>query len=89
MCHTAAEWTCELVHDDIDHFPMRYFGIGILSINCIKVVLDWTSLPEFENLQVCPIRAVMVSIISIDTSQYFSTRSVLILVSLPPGLSFS
>ena len=63
VCHTAAEWTCEFVDNDIDHCPIRYFGVGVQSINFVKVILDWASLPEFMNLQVCTICAVMVSII--------------------------
>ena len=63
VCHTAAEGTCELVTDDIDHCPIRYFGVGVQSINVIKITVDWSSLPEFVNLQVCPICQVMVSVI--------------------------
>ena len=72
VCHTAAEGTCELVDNDIDHCPIWYFGVGVQSINFIKIVLDWASLPDFVNLQVCPICAVMVSIIQFDPSLYFS-----------------
>ena len=53
MYHTAAEGTCKLVDNDIDHCPVWYFGIGVQSINLIEVVLDWSSLPEFVYLQVC------------------------------------
>ena len=63
VCHTAAEGTCELVDNDIDHCPIRYFGIGVQSIDLIEVILDGSSLPEFMYLQVCTICLVMVSII--------------------------
>ena len=63
VCHTAAEGTCELVDNDIDHCPVWYVGIVVQSINLIEVVLDWYRLPEFVYLQVCPIGAVMVSIV--------------------------
>ena len=63
MCHTAAEGTCEIVDNDIDHCPLQDFGVGIQSINFVKVILDLASLPEFMNLQLCPICAVMVSIV--------------------------
>ena len=63
VCHTAAAGTCELVDDDIDHCPVRYFVVAVQSIKFVKVILDWASLPEFMNLQVCPICAVMVSIV--------------------------
>ena len=63
MCHTAAEGTCELVDDDIDNCTIRYFRIGVQSIDLIEVILDGSSLPEFMYLQVCPICAGMVSII--------------------------
>ena len=63
MCHTGAEGTCELVDDDIDHCPVWYFGIGVQSINLIEVVLNWSRLRKLVYLQVCPIGAVMVSIV--------------------------
>ena len=63
VCHTVAEGTCELVDNDIDHCPIRYVGVGVQSINFIKIILYWTSLPKFVNPQVCSICAVMVSII--------------------------
>ena len=63
VCHTAAERPCELVDNDIDYCPIWYFGVGVQSTNFVKVILDWASLPEFMNLQVCTICAVMVSII--------------------------
>ena len=63
VCHTAAEGTCELVDNDIDHCPIRYLVVGVQSINFIKIILDLASLPEFVNLQVCPVRTVLVCII--------------------------
>ena len=33
--HTAAEGTCELIDDDMDHCPIWYFSIGIQSIDLI------------------------------------------------------
>ena len=89
VCHTVAEGTCKLVDNDIDPCPIRYFGVGIQSINFIKIILDRASLPEFVNLQVCSICAVMVSIVQFDSSLYFSPGCVVILVSLPPDKSFS
>ena len=62
VCHTAAEGTCELVDDDIDHCSVCYFGIGIQSINLIEVVLYRTSQPKLMSLEICPIGAVVVSI---------------------------
>ena len=59
VCHSAVEGTCEDLHDDMNHCPIRYFGVGVPSINFGKVILDWASLPEFVNLQVCPIWAVI------------------------------
>ena len=29
VCHTAAEGTCKLVDNDLDHYPIRYFGVGV------------------------------------------------------------
>ena len=29
VCHTAAEGTCELVDNDIDHCSIRYFVVGV------------------------------------------------------------
>ena len=63
VCHTAAQGTCKLVDNDINDCPILYFGVGVQSINCVKVFLDWASLPELVNLWVCPICAVIVSII--------------------------
>ena len=63
VCHTAAEGTCELFDNHLNHCPIRYFGIGVHSINFVKVILYWASPPEFMKLQVCPICAVMVSIV--------------------------
>ena len=40
VCHTAAEGTCELVDNDIDQCPIRYFGVGLQSNNFIKIILD-------------------------------------------------
>ena len=89
VCHAAAKGTCELVDDDSDHCPIWYFGIGVQSINLIEVVMDWSSLPKFGYLQVCPICAVMVSIVQFDPSLYFSPGCVFILVSFLPVKSFS
>ena len=88
VCHTAAEGTCELVDNDIDLCPIRYFGVGVQSINFIKVILYCACLRDFVNLQVCPICTVKVSIVRFDPSLYFSPACVLILVSLPPVQSF-
>ena len=63
MCHTAAEGTCELVDNDIDYCPVPYFGVDVQSINLVELVLTWCSLPELAYLQVCPIGAVVVSIV--------------------------
>ena len=63
VCHAAAEGTCELVDDDIDYCRVWYFGIDVLSINLMEVVLNWSTLPEFVYLPVCPIDPVMVSIV--------------------------
>ena len=63
VCHTVAEGTCELVHNDNDHCPIRYVGVRVQSINFIKIILYWGSLPKFVNPQVYSICAVMVSII--------------------------
>ena len=63
VCHTAAEGTCELVDNDIDHCPIRHVGVDVLSINFIEIILDWSSVPEFGYRQVCPIGAVMVYIV--------------------------
>ena len=60
---TAAEGTCDLIDDDIDHCPVRDVSIGILAMNFIWVVLNRACLPEFVDFQVCPICAVMVSIV--------------------------
>ena len=40
VCHTAAEATCELVDNNIDHCPIRYFVVGVQSINFMKIILD-------------------------------------------------
>ena len=62
MCHGAAAGTSELVGDGIDHCPILYLIVGIQLINFVNVTPDRPSLPEFVNLQVCAICAVMVSI---------------------------
>ena len=63
MCHPAAQGTCELIDTDMDHCPVCYFRVGFQSINFIEVILNWASLPEFVNVQVCTICVVMVSVI--------------------------
>ena len=63
VCHTVGEGICELVVTDIDHCPIRYFGVGVPSINFIQIILHCARLPEFVNLEVCTICAVMVSVI--------------------------
>ena len=63
VCHTAAEGTCELVDDDIDHCSIWHFGVGVQSIYLIHVIWIKAGLPEFVDFQVCPISAVMVSIV--------------------------
>ena len=40
VCHTAAKGTCELVDNDMNHCPIWYFGVGVPSINIIKIILD-------------------------------------------------
>ena len=61
--HTAAEGTCELIDENIDHCPLWDFSIDVESMNVILVVLNRTSLPEYVNFQLCTICAVMVAII--------------------------
>ena len=89
VCQTAAEGTCELVNNDIDHCPIWYFGIGVQSIDLIEIMLDGSSVPEFVYFQWCPIGAGMVSIVQLDPSLFFNTGCVLILVSFLPVKSFS
>ena len=63
VCHALAQGTCELMDDDIDPCRVRYFVVGVRSIDLIQIVLIRPSLPELVNFQVCPICPVMVSIV--------------------------
>ena len=39
VCHTAVAGTCELVDNHIDYCPIRYFNVGVQSINFLNVIL--------------------------------------------------